>query len=93
MLWQKILFNTYTSIFNGTNYSNILQIGKYVVILYSFTVWNLNFEVLRTYPNVSYVCENKTYYAYLSKLQYALKRYENFHSPFDDPRTEYQSWT
>jgi len=51
----------------------------------------LNFDVLRTYPNVIYVCENKTYHAYLSKLQYALKRYENSHSSFDDPRTEYQS--
>jgi hypothetical protein len=79
-----------------TNWSNVhvLQIGKYyAAVFYLFTLWNLNFDVLRTYPNDIYVCENKTYNAYLSKLQYALKRYENSHSSFDDPRTEYHSWT
>jgi hypothetical protein len=52
----------------------------------------MNVNALRIYPKAIYVCENKTYYAHLTKLQYALKRHKNSHSTFDDPRTEYQSW-
>lgn len=41
MSWQQILFNTYASILNMTNWSNVhvLQIGKYyAAVFYLFTL-------------------------------------------------------